>query len=144
MNTNKQICEPAGNAPNAILTFDSLPKGLRELLGNQAVLPSQYWASNAQAQSPECCLMLAVLWDAIRCYQRYDGGRRGRQVFKEAQEWIENGDKRGLFSFDNICEVLGVVPQCVRQALLRWRCEALERRSVNAAPLRTIKRRDCI
>lgn len=137
---NEQIWWP-GNTPDAIQP--NIPWVVQEMLSNQAVLPSQYWPTS-DVKSPECCLMLAVLWDAIRCYQGYDGGRRGRLAFEDARRWIESDESEGVFSFENICEVLGLMPQRVRQELLRWRGAATARRRVDAVPLRTIKRRGYI
>ena len=71
---------------------------------------------------PEKRLMLAILEDAIHCFQDNILARnvRGRRLFEEAEEWIVEVDDNWVFSFENICETLGFSPAYVRQGLLRW------------------------
>jgi len=71
---------------------------------------------------PEKRLMLAILEDAIHCFQDNLFARnvRGRRLFEEAEEWIVEADGDRVFSFENICEALGFNPAYVRQGLLRW------------------------
>ncbi|MBI3000232.1 MAG: hypothetical protein HYY46_17545 [Deltaproteobacteria bacterium] len=68
-------------------------------------------------------LMLAILEDAVNCYMKYAAAkdRRGGQQFKEAEEWIFERHSAWLFSFENICEILGIDPEYVRHGLLRWK-----------------------
>ena len=70
---------------------------------------------------PEKTLMLAVLEDAIMCFQRYAGARNGktRQMFREAEGWILEKDSRWFFSFEQICASLGLEPAYVRHGLIR-------------------------
>ncbi len=69
-------------------------------------------------------LMVAVLEDAIRCYQDYISTRDRREwnLFYEAAEWIFSRNDDGyLLSFHNVCEVIGLDPGYIREGLLRWR-----------------------
>lgn len=68
-------------------------------------------------------LMLAVLQDALECYQKYAFAREGygQQLFEEAQAWIFSSDRTWQFSFLNICETLDIDPDYVRRGLERWR-----------------------
>ncbi len=70
-------------------------------------------------------LMLAVLEDAIDCFQKYahTSDLRGRQMFLESYEWIMSPDKRWLFSFENICQIVDMNPDYIRQGLSRWRTQ---------------------
>lgn len=74
---------------------------------------------------PEEKLMFAVLTDAIECFQKYLGvqSRRCRNLFKEAEAWITNKDSKELYSFENVCEVLGISPSYLRLGLNQWRIE---------------------
>jgi len=68
--------------------------------------------------------MLAVLEDAITCFQVHFAARdkQKTRLFREAEEWILLQEKSDwLFSFDNICETLGLNPGYIREGLLRWR-----------------------
>ncbi|HZR84789.1 MAG TPA: hypothetical protein VFD92_27085 [Candidatus Binatia bacterium] len=73
-------------------------------------------------------LMLAVLEDAIDCYQKYahTNDLRGRQLFAESVDWIMSPDKRWLFSFENICQIVDMNPDYIRQGLKRWRAQHAE------------------
>ena len=68
-------------------------------------------------------LMLAVLEDAIDCFQKYayTDDVRGKQLFDESWEWIASDDTRWLFSFENICLIVEMNPDYIRQGLRTWR-----------------------
>jgi len=67
-------------------------------------------------------LMLAVLEDAINSFQIYlvAGNEKDRKQFQEVQQWIQGKNQDWLFSFDNICETLGLDPSYVRRGLMAW------------------------
>ncbi len=80
---------------------------------------------------PEQKLMLAVLDDAVSCYQKYFAARDkiGTRLFHEVEEWIlQQGKSNWLFSFDNICETLDLNPGNIREGLLHWRDHLLRER----------------
>ena len=68
-------------------------------------------------------LMLAVLASAIQHFQKYilSKNEGGKRLFQEAEEWFLERDSDGLFSFEYICETLGLHPDYVRQGLLSWK-----------------------
>ena len=76
----------------------------------------------------EEALMLAVLEDAIECFQKYVFARneRGKRSFQEAEAWILEKNSDWLFSFHSICEVLELSPDYLRQGLLRWKEAKIE------------------
>lgn len=59
-------------------------------------------------------LMLAVFEEGIRTYCEASGRPQA-----EAENWIWGRSRRSPFSFDVICEVLGLEPSAVRTALTR-------------------------
>jgi hypothetical protein len=67
-------------------------------------------------------LMLAVLADAIEHFQRYalSKDQKGRKLFQEAEEWFLAKDSDALFSFEYICEILQLRPNCIHKGLLAW------------------------
>jgi hypothetical protein len=67
-------------------------------------------------------LMVAVLRDAVECYQKYAMARhpRGRALFAEAVAWIESTDREWPFSYENICDILGLDSGGVRRSLASW------------------------
>jgi hypothetical protein len=80
------------------------------------------FCSNSLSE-PEKRLMLALLKDAVASYQEYVGARdrRGRTLFREAEDWIMDDNWDSVCSFDYVCEVLGFQPGYIRSALVRWK-----------------------
>jgi hypothetical protein len=76
---------------------------------------------------PEQELMLAVLHDAVVCFQDNVTAvvPRKQSQFREAEEWILSEDRSYLFSFENICENLALDPDYVRRGLIRWKAMVL-------------------
>jgi len=75
------------------------------------------------AASSEKRLMLAVLRNALECYQKHllSTDRTGRELFAEAAAWIESTSGHGLFSFESISEALEFEPTYLRRRLADWR-----------------------
>jgi hypothetical protein len=67
-------------------------------------------------------LMLAILEDAINSFQSYivAGNEKERKQFQEAQEWMLGKNQDWLFSFNNVCETLGLDPSYLRRGLMAW------------------------
>lgn len=72
---------------------------------------------------PERVLMLAVLQDAVVCFQDHVRAKckRKQALHREAEEWILSNDRSYLFSFENVCETLGFDPDWMRDGLVRWK-----------------------
>ena len=98
------------------------------------LIESQYKSTQTRQLplDPERVLMLAVLRDAVSCYQDHVGARKKpkRSLHLEAEQWILERDRSHLFSFENLCEALGYDPDYMRAGLCRWKEAALERHSV--------------
>jgi hypothetical protein len=77
-------------------------------------------------------LMLAVLEEAVQCFQEYVLSTRPREkrLFQEAEEWFLNKDSDYVFSFENICETLQLHPNYIRHGLLLWKEARLKTPSV--------------
>jgi len=80
---------------------------------------------------PEKRLMLAILEDGINCFQENLLTQKvGKsRLFQDAEEWIVQTDGDWVFSFENVCEALGINPAYVRQGLLRWKENKLTKHS---------------
>lgn len=95
------------------------------------VLPAQYFETirGRAFSEPEKRLMLAILQDAVECFQKYifPWNRRGRAIFDETEQWIMEENSDWLFSFEGICECLGFDPKYVRKGLLLWKNSHLRR-----------------
>jgi len=105
------------------------------------LLPAQFFAAFSREGGlvRERRLMLAVLQDAVECYQKYALARdpKGRLLFEGAEEWIESGEREWPFSYENICEILGLNPGYIRRGLSKWRQQRspLRRTTAKIVPL---------
>jgi hypothetical protein len=72
---------------------------------------------------PEKALMLAILEDAICCFQKclLAHDKRGKILFEEAKRWIFDDDGSWIFSYRNVCDVSGIDADYLRSGLLRWK-----------------------
>jgi hypothetical protein len=88
-----------------------------------ALLSDQFFATCRRKAylEPEKLLMLAVLEDAVACIDKYAGASSGKRNrwFRETVEWIRTEDDEWLFSFNSLCEALGLDAAYVRRALIR-------------------------
>jgi len=71
----------------------------------------------------EKMLMLAVLDEAIDCYKRnlLAKDRKAKNLFAESEAWILDREDDAVFSFENVCEVLGFDADYLRTGLRRWK-----------------------
>lgn len=103
------------------------------ILQHDTLLPYQFFKEYRQrvSQEPEKGLMLAILEDAIATYQKYLSARdsKGKNLFRDAEDWILERNSDWLYSFNNICEVLGMDPSYVRQGLVRWKEKELQEKN---------------
>jgi len=103
--------------------------GAEEKMGSlfqpDTLVPTQYFETfHRKAHlEPEKRFMLAILEDAVACSQKHIFARDSKRkaILHEAEDWILEENSDWLFSFENICEVLGFNPSYVRQGLLRWK-----------------------
>ena len=88
------------------------------------ILPSQYFGviRGCGQLTPEQKLMLAVLESAVHDFQRYHWAtrRRGKRIFREAQEWLTSREETGIFSCVAICQAVGIDPDYLRKGLSAW------------------------
>lgn len=99
------------------------------------LLPSQFSSrlgGRAPGKKGEWRLLVAVLQDAIECFQKHlhARGKEERLLFKEAEQWmlgksegpVSHAQERTLsFSFQYVCDVLDIDADYVRSGLQRWR-----------------------
>ena len=91
--------------------------------------PAQYFDGlmKEQVRAPERDLALAMLEDAVVCFQKYLKSTREKEhyLFTETEEWVLSDDRDWVFSFLNLCDFLGLDPEFLRKGLLRWKDAAL-------------------
>lgn len=97
-----------------------------------AILPAQYFDTFCRRSpiQPEKRLMFALLEDAVGCFQKYlfVQTRKGKRRFNEAEEWFLAENDEEIFSFENICDVLGFDARYIRKGLMHWKEKNLAQR----------------
>jgi hypothetical protein len=85
------------------------------------LLASQYFdrIRRRAAVDGERRLIVAVLEDAVHMYLKHAAARIEvhRALFREAEEWIEDGDTQWFLSFENVCAVLDLDADYLRRGL---------------------------
>lgn len=68
-------------------------------------------------------LLEALLLDAVRTFRLLVHARKPgeRQRFAEVEAWISSADTEYVFSFVNVCTLLGLNADAVRVHLLTWK-----------------------
>ena len=98
------------------------------VLADDATVPHQYLDTFRRSEhlEPEKALLLAILEDAIHCFQKYGAARdrAGKERFHEAEEWIMRSGDDWIFSFDSVCALLGLDPEYIRRGLQERRVAA--------------------
>ena len=126
------VSDGAGRSPQPFAVHEAGRGGgfnMEALFQPDILIQSQYQATHQRRfhQEPEKVLMLALLEDAIVCFQDNFGTdcKRKKALFQDAEEWILDHDASYIFSFENICDVLGFDAGYLRDGLTRWKQEAL-------------------
>ena len=119
------------------LTMD---EKIASLFQPDTLLSAQYFGNlhSRTLLQPEMQLTLAVLEDGINCFQEnlLAESVKGKKLFNEAEEWILDEDGDWIFSFRNVCELLGFDPAYVRRGLLRWKLARQRQHSQDWQPER--------
>ena len=93
-----------------------------DILTPDAALPTQFadiW-HKSRAITPEKALALAVVWEAVLDLEKYRFAPRRRQqrLYWEAYNWVTSDERSWPYSFVNLCDNIGLTPECVRSQLL--------------------------
>ena len=92
--------------------------------GTDVIAPYQYGRVYQKRRIlPEKRLMLAILDEAVAEFRRYAPAcdDKGEKHFREVEAWILDKDFNRVFSFENICAVLGFDSDYLRWGLRRSR-----------------------
>jgi hypothetical protein len=91
--------------------------------------PEQFYDSRRDDSTirPVKKLMMAILEDALRCFQNHADAKAGprKRLFQEAEQWLCGDGGEGPFSFETVCETLGIEPGFLRNGLKEWRSQQL-------------------
>src|SRR5436189_266173 len=111
-----------GSTPSrSSLTAD---EKLGSIFGSDSLLSADFFQTMRRKThlEPETQLMIAILEDAIECFQKHLFAKdvRNDKLFNDARAWILDSESDWVFSFENICEHLTLDSGYVRQGLIHW------------------------
>jgi len=121
---------------------NDIDRGIPASFEPDTLLPSQYFDRvRRRAGVPgEWQLVLAVVEDAVNIYRKHAAATdpEHRRLFDEAEAWIEDEDRSWFFSFESLCDVLGLDPDYLRRGLRTWKRRA-RRRSASEADAAVVR-----
>jgi hypothetical protein len=90
---------------------------------SEVLLAEQYLAPRQGNHQALRRLMVALLEDAIRTYQRhlFAATGHGCRLFLEAERWLMDDHPDAALRFQDVCEALDLDADFLRNALQRWR-----------------------
>ena len=108
-----------GNSSQASSSFGS------SIFEPDVILPGHFLSNKGQGlQGGERRLMAALLSDGIEAYVKQatasEAARRRSRSNYNALEWIDKRDDSYVFSFDNVCQCLGINAEYLRLGLQRY------------------------
>jgi hypothetical protein len=127
-----------GAARRRTTDVDSLGEMSVAAFPDCVVMPSQFFGRQRCSQSEgERRLMLAVVEEAINCYCKTSFARDAHRVklHQGAESWLFSEDRSWFFSFANICDVLSLDADCLRDTLRQWKRGQAAARTQRAAAL---------
>ncbi|OGF69860.1 hypothetical protein A3H65_03175 [Candidatus Giovannonibacteria bacterium RIFCSPLOWO2_02_FULL_45_14] len=102
----------------------TLDPAIKELFQPDTLAHEEYLKTfKPREMEPEKRVMLAVLEEAVHCFQKYICAKYPKEIslFDDAEAWFMDESDGGLFSFVSVCEILGLDPAYVRKGLFAWR-----------------------
>src|SRR5215212_1020032 len=91
-------------------------------MSGDASLAQQYLSTFRRSEhlEPEKALLAALLEDAVHDYRKYRQTRDPacKERFRAAEWWILDDSNDWIFTFRNVCELLGLDPAYVRRGFV--------------------------
>lgn len=116
-----------------IMEWENSSSSLGSLFVPDVMTPEQFYDTKRDDSTvrPVKKLMMAILEDALRCFQNNAEARSGarKRLFQDAETWLYSDGGEGPFSFEMVCETLGIEPDYLRTGLREWRRQQLDGRS---------------
>jgi len=98
------------------------------LFAPDTLLATQYFdrVRRRKDMTGEQRLICAVMESAVETYQKHATAtlRLHRDLFDEAERWIESQDRSSIYTFETICDYLGLESDYLRRGLRAWKARA--------------------
>jgi hypothetical protein len=109
---------------NSTTQIDSVIGSAGDEIRGDALMPAQFYPARRGSASvePIMRLMGGILADAVRCVQRNFEAKSPsrRQEYREAKFWMFHDRGDGPFSYQDVCDALGIDPRRLRELIIRW------------------------
>jgi hypothetical protein len=117
--------------------YERVPGGFEP----DTLLPSQYFdrVRGRAGRGGEWALMVAIVEDAVNMYLKHAAAKapHNARLFEDAEQWIEERDSTWIFSFESICDMLGLDADHLRRGLRAAKAGARGRGAENpGSPIR--------
>lgn len=90
---------------------------------------------------PERALMQAMLQDAVLCLMRQAAPANERpQLHADARAWVESHSRAWVFSFESVCDALGIDSDYARRRLLAIADRPVEQNRSGRCALRSLRK----
>src|SRR3989338_6607885 len=102
----------------------TLELAIKELFQPDTLAHEEYLKTfKPREMEPEKRVMLAVLEEAVHCFQKYICAKYPKEIslFDDAEAWFMDESDRGLFSYVSVWELLRLDPAYVRNGCSAWR-----------------------
>jgi hypothetical protein len=123
-------------------TYNEVDRGLPGTFAPDALLPSQYFDSlRGRGRSGEWNLLVAILEDGLNVYRKHAAAEtaQNRELFEEAEAWVEDRDTSRFLAFESVCDILGLDPDYIRRGLHAWKLRARKDAVEQPEPLPVIE-----
>jgi hypothetical protein len=112
--------EPPGHNPLSRLSREQLAEFLNAESGNARSAHFSVPPAEPPPPTPEKSLAVGVLKQAAYDLRRFRAATKGadRELYLDAHSWITGNDFSWPYSFVNVCKLLDLCPEIVREELL--------------------------
>jgi hypothetical protein len=122
----------------ATMPEPSVDAKTNRLFAPDTLLAAQYFdrVRRPKSSTGEQRLMIAILEQAVDDYMTLVAARDcvRQRMFADAEQWLASTDRSRLYSFETICDHLGLDVDYMRQGLRRWKARARGQLAPSIAP----------
>jgi len=88
-------------------------------IANTFIVDEILESERGYARGPERALLSALLFDGIQSYMSYACAHSSacKERYREAYSWVHSPGTEYVFSFESVCDALGIEPEYLRLGL---------------------------
>lgn len=126
---------------HAAFAYETYAGDYSSIVEPDIILPSELLGLNkCQLRGGERKLMAAILSDGVEAYLTYCTSENPDKNLADICEWVHRRNSSYVFSFDMVCDSLGIDPEYLRLGLARYLADYNRKKSLGTAPKQAWKR----